>query len=113
MNVTGTGINAGAYITSVSYNASGAVTSFVVSSANTTSYTNQDYTLSVKEKYNYGFVTPFTESKFDVYPNFDNSYVSTSGVTTECQSTVNSLFTLYTFLKKFYLIHLIISFRLL
>jgi hypothetical protein len=100
MNVSGTGVNTGATITAVTYNVSGAVSSFTVSSANTTSYTNQDYTLSAKQKYNYGFVTPFTQSKFDVYPNFDNSYVSSSGATTECQSTVNSLFTLYTYYEK-------------
>ena len=100
MNVSGTGVNSLATISSIDYTASGAIAAFGVTNADTTAYNDQDYTLSVKGKFVYGFTAPFTESKFDVYPNFDNSYVSSGGVTTECQSTVNSLFTLYSVFEK-------------
>jgi hypothetical protein len=57
--------------------------------------TNVDFTFSAKNTYKYGFVSPYYDSKFDSYPNFDNTYLASSGTTTECQAVSESLFTLY------------------
>lgn len=95
MGVSGTGIAAGTKISAITYAANGSITTITLSTAASGSGAD-DYTFSVKNVYNYGFVTPYYETKFDSYPFFDNIY-KTSGAsyTPECSSVVSSLFTLY------------------
>lgn len=94
MKVSGTGITAGTTISSISYNANGSVSSVVLSLAASGSGTS-DYNFSARDTYKYGYVTPYYDVKFDTYPNFDNAYQTSSGATTECQTQVGSLFTLF------------------
>jgi hypothetical protein len=95
MNVSGTGITAGTTISSITYAANGSATAVTLSVAASGSAAD-DYTFSARGVYNYGFVIPYYESKFDSYPFFDNIY-KTSGTayTPECNSVVSALFTLY------------------
>jgi len=94
MVVTGAGITGTVKIASISYASNGSCSS-VILDTNIGTGTQSDYTFSAKNTYKYGFVTPYNESKFDSFPFYDNSYKKTSGATTECQSIVSSIFTLY------------------
>ena len=94
MIVTASGIGGTVKVSSITYSTNGAVTTLTLDT-NVGTLTNVDFTFSAKNTYKYGFVTPYYDSKFDSYPNFDNTYVSSSGTITECQTVSESLFTLY------------------
>ena len=97
MVVTGTGISGTVKISSITYATNGSATAVTLDTSIGTG-TADNYTFTARNQYKYGFTTPYYDIKFDTYPNFDNSYV-TSGIsyTPKCNTQVSPLFTLFNF----------------